>query len=121
MKDFCQGRLIAVFGCGGDRDPIKRPIMGKIGVSIADLAIITSDNPRTEVPGKIIEDILKGVSKDDGDYVVMEDRRKAIQYAMDKAEKNDIIVLVGKGHETYQEICGVKYPMDERQIVASYL
>jgi beta-glucosidase len=71
--------------------------------------------------GGMVEDIVKGVSDADGDYVVIEDRRKAIQYAMDKAEKNDIIVLAGKGHETYQEICGVKYPMDERQIVASYL
>jgi len=121
VKDFCKGRLIAVFGCGGDRDPIKRPIMGKIGVSVADLAVITSDNPRTEDPEKIIEDIVRGVSEADGDYVVMENRPKAIQYAMDKAEKNDIIVLAGKGHETYQEICGVKYPMDEREIVASYL
>ncbi len=121
VKDFCKGRLIAVFGCGGDRDPIKRPIMGKIGVSYADFAVITSDNPRTEDPHKIIADIVKGVDEANENYIVEPDRRKAIHYAMDKAEKDDIIVLAGKGHETYQEICGVKYPMDEREIVASYL
>ena len=121
VKDYCAGRLIAVFGCGGDRDPIKRPIMGKIGVKIADLAVITSDNPRTEVPGAIIKDILKGVDPADGEYIVIEDRRKAIRYAMDIAEKNDIIILAGKGHETYQEINGVKYHLDEREEVAEHL
>ena len=121
VKDFCKGRLIAVFGCGGDRDPIKRPIMGKIGVDIADIAIITSDNPRTEAPSKIIEDILKGVDSAKNTYKVIENRPKAIQYAMDIAEKNDIIVLAGKGHETYQEICGVKHHLDEREVVADYL
>lgn len=121
VKDFCKGRLIAVFGCGGDRDPIKRPIMGKIGVEIADLAIITSDNPRTEEPMKIIEDILKGVDSAKNNYKVLENRPKAIQYAMDIAKKNDIIILAGKGHETYQEICGVKHHLDEREVVAAYL
>lgn len=121
VKDFCKGRLISVFGCGGDRDPVKRPIMGRIGVERADFAIITSDNPRTENPMAIIEDILKGVSSDLGEYVVIEDRRKAIRYAMDIAEKDDIIVLAGKGHETYQEICGVKYHLDEREEVSAYL
>ena len=121
VRGFCKGRLISVFGCGGDRDPIKRPIMGRIGVELSDIAVITSDNPRTEQPGKIIEDVLAGVTADMGEYAVVEDRRKAIAYAMDIAQKNDIIVLAGKGHETYQEICGVKYPMDERQIVAAYL
>ena len=121
VKDFCKGRLIAVFGCGGDRDPIKRPIMGKIGTDIADIAIITSDNPRTEEPMKIIEDVLKGVDSAKKSYKVIENRPKAIQYAMDIAQKNDIIVLVGKGHETYQEICGVKHHLDEREVVAAYL
>ena len=121
VKDFCRGRLIAVFGCGGDRDPIKRPIMGEIGVRIADIAVITSDNPRTEVPGAIIEDILKGVPADAKNFVAIEDRRKAIQYAMDIAEKDDIIILAGKGHETYQEICGVKHHLDEREEVAAHL
>ena len=121
VKDFCKGRLIAVFGCGGDRDPIKRPIMGGIGARIADIAVITSDNPRTEVPGAIIADILKGIPKDADNCVVVEDRQKAIQYAMDIAEKDDIIILAGKGHETYQEINGVKYHLDEREEVAAYL
>ena len=121
VKGFCKGRLIAVFGCGGDRDPVKRPIMGKIGVDIADYAIITSDNPRTEDPGKIIQDILKGVNSAKNNYEIIENRPKAIQHAMDIAGKDDIIVLAGKGHETYQEICGVKHHLDEREVVAAYL
>ena len=121
VKDFCKGRLISVFGCGGDRDPVKRPIMGEIGVKYADFAIITSDNPRTEDPVAIIEDILKGVDTELGEYIVIEDRRKAIRYAMDIAKKDDIIVLAGKGHETYQEICGVKHHLDEREEVAAHL
>ncbi|MBE6934011.1 MAG: UDP-N-acetylmuramoyl-L-alanyl-D-glutamate--2,6-diaminopimelate ligase [Ruminococcaceae bacterium] len=121
VRDFCKGRLIAVFGCGGDRDPMKRPIMGRIGVELSDIAVITSDNPRTEVPMDIIEDILQGVPGEKKNYVVIEDRRKAIQYAMDIGEKDDMIVLAGKGHETYQEINGVKYHLDEREEVAAYL
>ena len=121
VKDFCKGRLIAVFGCGGDRDPIKRPIMGEIGVKLADFAVITSDNPRTEDPNAIIADIVKGVDPSMGAYIVEPDRRKAIRYAMDIAEKDDIIVLAGKGHETYQEINGVKNHLDEREEVAAHL
>ena len=120
-KDFCKGRLISVFGCGGDRDPMKRPIMGEIGVKYADFAVITSDNPRTEEPMAIIRDILAGVKEEFGPYVVIEDRRAAIRYAMDIAEKDDIIVLAGKGHETYQEINGHKYHLDEREEVAAHL
>lgn len=121
VRDFCKGRLIGVFGCGGDRDPIKRPIMGGIGVRLSDIAVITSDNPRTEQPMAIIQDILKGVDETMGEYVVIEDRKKAIAYAMDIAGKDDIIVLAGKGHETYQEICGVKHHLDEREVVAAHL
>ena len=121
VKGFCKGRVIAVFGCGGDRDPIKRPIMGRIGVTESDFAIITSDNPRTEDPMAIIEDILKGVNEKMGDYIVVSERRNAIRYAMDIAKKDDIIILAGKGHETYQEICGVKYHLDEREEVAAHL
>ncbi len=121
VRDFCKGRIISVFGCGGDRDPMKRPIMGSIGVRCSDLAVITSDNPRTEDPMAILEDILKGVKPEDGEYIVMEDRRKAIRYAMDIGEKDDIIILAGKGHETYQEIHGVKYHLDEREEVAAHL
>ena len=121
VQDFCQGRVITVFGCGGDRDPIKRPIMGAIGVKLSDICIITSDNPRTEVPEKIVEDIVAGVKEEYGMYKVVCDRRAAIRYAMDIAEKDDIIILAGKGHETYQEINGVKYHLDEREEVAAHL
>ena len=121
VKDFCRGRVIGVFGCGGDRDPMKRSIMGQIGVTLSDIAVITSDNPRTEDPMTIIADILKGVKQEYGEYIVIEDRRSAIRYAMDIAEKDDIIVLAGKGHETYQEINGVKYHLDEREEVAAHL
>ena len=119
VRGFCKGRLIAVFGCGGDRDPIKRPIMGAIGVKLADRTIITSDNPRTEDPMAIIRDITANL--EEGSWEIIEDRRKAIRYAMDIAKKDDIIVLAGKGHETYQEINGVKYHLDEREEVAAHL
>ena len=119
VRGFCKGRLIAVFGCGGDRDPIKRPIMGAIGVKLADHTVITSDNPRTEEPMAIIRDIVAGLPE--GSWEIIEDRRKAIRYAMDIAKKDDIIVLAGKGHETYQEINGVKYHLDEREEVAAHL
>ena len=121
VKDFCKGRLIAVFGCGGDRDRTKRPIMGKIGAEIADIAIITSDNPRTEDPNAIIADIVAGLPENVNNYEVIENRIKAIHHAMDIGQKDDIIVLAGKGHETYQEICGVKHHLDEREVVAAYL
>ena len=121
VRGFCTGRLISVFGCGGDRDPIKRPIMGEIGARISDLAIITSDNPRTEAPEAIIADITPGADKAGKPYEVVVDRIEAIRHAMDIAKKDDIIVLAGKGHETYQEICGVKHHMDEREIVADIL
>lgn len=120
-KGFCKGKLIAVFGCGGDRDPIKRPIMGKIGTDIADFSIITSDNPRTEDPAKIIADIVKGIDSQKNNYEIIENRPAAIRHAMDIAGKNDIIILAGKGHETYQEINGIKHHLDEREVVAAYL
>ena len=121
VRGFCKGRLISVFGCGGDRDSRKRPIMGGIGVELSDIAVITSDNPRTEEPMAIIEDILKGISPEKKNYHVIENRPAAIEYAMDIAQKDDIIVLAGKGHETYQEIHGVKHHLDEREVVAKYL
>ncbi|MBO4418398.1 MAG: UDP-N-acetylmuramoyl-L-alanyl-D-glutamate--2,6-diaminopimelate ligase [Oscillospiraceae bacterium] len=121
VRGFCKGRLIAVFGCGGDRDPIERPIMGKIGVKLADLAIITSDNPRTEDPEKIIADILKGVQGLDKPYLVVENRREAIARAMREAKADDIIVLCGKGHETYQILGTEKTHLDEREEVAKRL
>ena len=121
VRGFCRGRVIAVFGCGGDRDPIKRPIMGEIGARLSDIAIITSDNPRTEDPEAIIRDITPGADRAGKSYEVVVDRRAAIRRAMELAEKDDIIVLAGKGHETYQEIMGVKYHMDERELVAELL
>ena len=121
VRGFCKGRLIAVFGCGGDRDPIKRPIMGEIGTRIADIAVITSDNPRTEDPEAIIADIVPGAEKAGKKFDVVVDRRQAIRYAMSIAEKDDIIILAGKGHETYQEINGVKHHLDEREEVAAAL
>ena len=121
VKDYCRGRLIALFGCGGDRDRTKRPIMGRIGTELADIAIITSDNPRTEAPGAIIADIVAGLPETAKNYEVIENRVEAIHHAMDIAKKDDIIVLAGKGHETYQEICGVKNHLDEREVVAQYL
>jgi UDP-N-acetylmuramoyl-L-alanyl-D-glutamate--2,6-diaminopimelate ligase len=121
VRGFCKGRLISVFGCGGDRDPIKRPIMGEIGVRLSDLAVITSDNPRTEDPMAIISDIEKGARAVGKSYIIIENRVQAIHHAMDIAEKDDIIVLAGKGHETYQEIHGVKHHLDEREVVTDYL
>ncbi len=121
VRDYCRGRLICVFGCGGDRDPVKRPIMGRIGVALSDVAILTSDNPRTEDPMAILADIQKGADMAGKSYLVIEKRADAIRHAMDIGEKCDIIILAGKGHETYQEIGGVKYPLDERAVIADYL
>ena len=121
VRGYCAGRLIAVFGCGGDRDPIKRPIMGEIGARLADIAIITSDNPRTEDPEAIIADIIPGADRAGSSYEVVVDRIAAIRRAMDIARQDDVIVLAGKGHETYQEIHGIKHHMDEREIVADIL
>ena len=109
-----------MFGCVGDRDKTKRPIMGKLGVDLADIAVITTDNPRTEDPCAIIQDVEVGVLGAEN-YVVIENRREAIEYAMDIGQKDDIIVLCGKGHETYQDIMGKKIHFDEREVVAEYL
>lgn len=117
VKSYTRGRVICLFGCGGDRDTSKRPIMGEISGRIADFTIITSDNPRTEEPKKIIEQIEEGIKKTKGKYTVIVDRMEAIKEAIKMADKKDIIVLAGKGHEPYQEINGIKYPFDERVIV----
>lgn len=121
VRDFCRGRLIAVFGCGGDRDRSKRHIMGEIAVRLADLVIVTSDNPRTEEPMAIIRDILAGMQDTKTPYLVEENRRKAIRLAMSVAQKDDVIVLAGKGHETYQIIGTEKTHLDEREEVAAAL
>ena len=121
VRGFCTGRVIAVFGCGGDRDPYKRPVMGKIAAELSDLAIVTSDNPRTEDPYKILRQILAGMQDTETPYEVIESRVSAIGRAMELAQKDDVIVLCGKGHETYQEIGHEKHHLDEREVVASYL
>ena len=107
VKSYTRGRVISVFGCGGDRDPGKRPIMGEISGRIADFTIITSDNPRTEDPQKIVEQIEEGIKKTKGKYIVVVDRIEAIREAIKMADKKDIVVLAGKGHEPYQEINGI--------------
>ena len=117
VKSYTRGRVISVFGCGGDRDARKRPIMGEISGKIADYTILTSDNPRTEEPKAIIDEIEEGIKKTKGKYEVIVDRKEAIKKAIKMANKTDIIVLAGKGHETYQEINGKKYDFDERTIV----
>ncbi len=117
VKAYVRGRLISVFGCGGDRDTRKRPQMGEISGRIADYTIITSDNPRSEDPKAIIDEIEEGIKKTKGKYEVIVDRKEAIAKAIEMATKSDIIVLAGKGHETYQEINGKKNPFDERTIV----
>jgi UDP-N-acetylmuramoyl-L-alanyl-D-glutamate--2,6-diaminopimelate ligase len=117
VKSYTRGKVISVFGCGVDRDKGKRPIMGEISGRIADYTIITSDNPRTEKPETIVEEIENGIKKTKGNYKVIVDRTEAIEEAIKMATKRDIIVLAGKGHEPYQEINGKKYPFDERIIV----
>lgn len=119
-RDFTAGRLICLFGCGGDRDKTKRPIMGAVVGELADVAVVTSDNPRTEDPQDIIDDILAGMVGAEAALHVEPDRRAAIAWALEQGRPGDVIVLAGKGHETYQEIGGVQYHMDEREIVADW-
>ncbi|MBQ1258416.1 MAG: UDP-N-acetylmuramoyl-L-alanyl-D-glutamate--2,6-diaminopimelate ligase [Clostridia bacterium] len=121
VRPTTKGRLICLFGCGGGRDQTKRPIMGEISGRLSDFSIITSDNPRNEEPMVIIDSIVEGIAPTGGEYVVIENRREAIRYALSIAKESDAIVLAGKGHETYQEICGVKHPFDEKVIVAELL
>ena len=116
-----KGKVITVVGAGGNRDKGKRPIMAKEAAKASDRVIITSDNPRFEEPEAIIEDIITGMKKTDGVYISIPDRKEAIAYAIDHGQPGDIIVLAGKGHEDYQEIKGVKYPMDERDLIADIL
>lgn len=121
LKEYNPNRLVCLFGCGGNRSKLRRYEMGEVSGKLADLTIITSDNPRDEEPQDIIEDIKTGIGKTDGKYVEIIDRREAIAYAIHNGQPGDIIVLAGKGHEDYQEIKGVKYPMDERDIIADVL
>lgn len=116
VRGYARGRVIGLFGAGGDRDKTKRPLMGRIAGELCDLCIVTSDNPRSEDPEAIIEDILRGMTAKRR-YRVIPDRREAIAWCIKNARKDDIIVLMGKGQETYQEIQGVKHPLDEREEV----
>lgn len=121
LRDYDPGRLVCVFGCGGNRDRSRRFEMGETSGKLADFTIITSDNPRFEDPMAIIGDIETGIKKTNGKYVKIPDRKEAIAYAIHHGQPGDIIVLAGKGHEDYQEICGVKHPMDERVLIREIL
>ena len=121
LKEYHPHRLVCLFGCGGNRSKLRRYEMGEVSGRLADLTIITSDNPRFEKPEDIIDDIVTGIEKTDGKYIRITDRREAIAYAIHHGEPGDIVILAGKGHEDYQEIEGKKYPMDERVIIREIL
>ena len=121
LKEYHPKRLVCLFGCGGNRSKDRRYEMGEVSGRLADLTIITSDNPRFEEPQAIIDDIKTGIGRTDGKYVEICDRKEAIKYAIQHGQPGDVIVLAGKGHEDYQEIKGVKYPMDERVLIAEVL
>ena len=117
LREYNPKRLVTVFGCGGNRSRDRRFEMGEVSSKLADFTIVTSDNPRFEEPMDIINDILVGIKKGDGEHVTVPDRKDAIRYAIQHAKDGDVIVLAGKGHEDYQEIKGVKHPMDERVLI----
>lgn len=121
LREYDPHRIVCLFGCGGNRAKSRRYEMGEVSGKLADLTVITSDNPRFEEPEEIIADIVTGISKTQGKYVDIIDRKEAIRYVIENGETGDIIVLAGKGHEDYQEIKGVKYPMDERVLIAEVL
>ncbi len=121
LKEYKPERLVCLFGCGGNRAKMRRYEMGEVSGNLADLTIITSDNPRDEEPQEIINDIKTGMAKTSGEYVEIIDRKEAIRYAIEHGRKGDVIILAGKGHEDYQEIKGVKYPMDERILIQEVL
>ena len=120
VRDLTDHRVICLFGCGGDRDRTKRPLMGAVAGSLADLCVVTSDNPRTEEPEAILRDVLAGMGEAAAPPLVEPDRRAAIRLALAQAGPGDVVVLAGKGHETYQEIDGVQWHLDEREEVAAY-
>jgi UDP-N-acetylmuramoyl-L-alanyl-D-glutamate--2,6-diaminopimelate ligase len=121
LREYEPGRLVSVFGCGGNRSKLRRFEMGEVSGKLADLTVITSDNPRFEKPLDIIADIVTGIKKTDGEFVEIPDRKEAIRYVIENGKKGDVIVLAGKGHEDYQEIEGVKHHMDERELIAQVL
>lgn len=117
LRDYRPARLVVVFGCGGNRSRERRFTMGETAGKYADFTVITTDNPRCEPPQAIMEDIEQGIKRTDGSYIIIEDREEAISYAIGTREPEDVILIAGKGHETYQEIQGVRYPMDDRELV----
>jgi UDP-N-acetylmuramoyl-L-alanyl-D-glutamate--2,6-diaminopimelate ligase len=121
VKEYATGRVITLFGCGGDRDKEKRPMMGDIAGRMSDYCIITSDNPRSEEPMSIIKQIEDGIKSTDCDYICIENRRDAIKFALKMAKSDDIVLLAGKGHETYQVLKDRTIPFDERDIVEELL
>lgn len=121
LREYHPERLVCVFGCGGNRSKLRRYEMGEVSGRLADLTVITSDNPRFEEPQAIIDDIKTGMAKTDGKYVEISDRKEAIRYVIEHGQEGDVIVLAGKGHEDYQEIKGKKYPMDERVLIQEVL
>ena len=121
LKEYEHGRLVCVFGCGGNRSRTRRYEMGEVSGKLSDFTIITSDNPRFEEPQAIIDDIITGIKKTDGKYIDICDRKEAIRYAIRHGQPGDVIILAGKGHETYQEIRGVKYDMDDRVLIREVL
>ena len=121
VRGFAQGRVVTLFGCGGDRDSSKRPLMGKVASELSDFVIVTSDNPRTEEPGKIIEDILQGMKETETPYYVIENRREAMKWALINSQPGDTLILAGKGHETYQIIGREKTHFDEREVILDIL
>ena len=121
LKEIAQGRVVTLFGCGGDRDRTKRPLMGEIAARLSDFCVVTSDNPRSEAPDKIIEDILEGMKNSRTPFKVIENRKEAIFWAIENAKKDDIILLAGKGHETYQILPSGTIHFDEREVVAEAL
>ena len=121
LRDYEPGRIVTVFGCGGNRSRTRRYEMGEVAGRLSDFTIITSDNPRFEEPQAIIDDIITGIKKTDGKYISICDRKEAIKYAIQNGQPGDVIILAGKGHETYQEIEGVKYDMDERVLIREVL
>lgn len=121
LREYEPKRLVCMFGCGGNRSRLRRFEMGEVSGNLADLTVITSDNPRMEEPLAIIADIVTGIEKTDGEYITIPDRKEAIAYVIRHGQPGDIIILAGKGHEDYQEIKGIKYPMDERELIREVL
>lgn len=121
LRDYHPERIVTIFGCGGNRSRTRRYEMGEVSGRMSDFTIITSDNPRFEEPDAIIDDIITGIKRTDGEYISICDRKEAIRYAIEHGRPGDVIILAGKGHETYQEIKGVKYDMDDRNLIKEVL